>query len=58
MKVVACMFLAAIVAAWDPVRPGTLVRKVGYMIIVKQSVRILLKLENVTNVRDNLEVIK
>ncbi len=54
----ACMFLAAIVAAWDPVRPGALVRKVGDMIIVNQSVRILLKLENVTYVRDNLNIIK
>ncbi len=50
MKVVACMFLADIVAAWEPVRPGALVRKVGDMIIVNQSVRILLKLENVTYV--------
>ncbi len=58
MMVVACMFLAAIAAAWDPVRPGALVRKVGDMIIVNQSVRILLKLENVTYVRDNLDIIK
>ncbi len=57
MKMVACTFLAAIVAVWDPVRPGALVRKIGDMIIVNQSVRILLKLENVTYVRDNLEVI-
>jgi len=52
------MFLAALVAAWDPVRPGALVRKVGDMIIVNQSVRILLKLENVTYVTDNLNIIK
>ncbi len=42
------MFLAALVSAWDPVRPGALVRRVGDMIVVNQSVRILLKLENVT----------
>ncbi len=58
MKVVACMFLAVLVSAWDPVRPGALVRKVGDMIVVNQSVRILLKLENVTYVRDSLHSIK
>ncbi len=52
------MFLAAIAAAWRPVKPEALVRKVGDIIIVNQSVRILLKLENVTYVRDNIEVIK
>ncbi len=58
MKVVASMFLAALVSAWDPVRPGALVRKVGDMIVVNQSVRILLKLEDVTYVRDSLHSIK
>ncbi len=52
------MFLAALVSARDPVRPGALVRKVGDMIVVNQSVRILLKLENVTYVRDSLHSIK
>ncbi len=52
------MFLAALISAWDPVRPRALVRKVGDMIVVNQSVRILLKLENVTYVRDILHSIK
>ncbi len=54
----AYMFLAALVSAWDPVRPEALVRKVGDIIFVNQSVRILLKLENVTYVRDSLHSIK
>ncbi len=52
------MFLAAVVSAWDPVWPRALVRKVGDMIVVNQSGRILLKLENVTYVRDSLHSIK
>ncbi len=52
------MFLAALVSACDPVRPRALVRKVGDMIVVNQSVRILLKLENITYVRDSLHSIK
>lgn len=58
MKVVTCMLLAAIVVAWDPVRPGALVKKVGDLIIVNQSVRILLKLENVTYIRDSIQLLK
>ncbi len=56
MTQVACMFLAivALAAAWDPVRPGTLVRKVGDMIIVNQSVRVLLKFDNISIVRENV----
>ncbi len=52
------MFLAALVSAWDPVRPRALVRKIGDMIVVNQSVRILLKLENITYVRDSLHSVK
>ncbi len=52
------MFLAALVSAWDPVRPRPLVRKVGDMIVVNQSVRILLKLENIKYVRDSLHSVK
>ncbi len=58
MKVMACMFLAGLESAWDPVRPRALVRKVGDIIVVNQWVRILLKLENVTYVRDSLQSIK
>lgn len=45
MKQVACMMLAvvSIAVAWDPVRPGALVKHVGVVIIVDQSVRVLLK---------------
>ncbi len=53
----ACMFLAALASAWDPVRPGALVRKVEDMIVVNQSIRILLKLKNVTYVRNSLHLI-
>ncbi len=52
------MFLAELVSAWDPVQARTLVRKVGDMIVVNQSVRILLKLEKVTYVRDSIHSIK
>ncbi len=56
MTQVTCMFLAivALLAAWDPVRPGTLVRKIGDMIIVNQSVRVLLKFDNISVVRENI----
>ncbi len=52
------MFVAVLVSAWDPVQPRALVRKVGDMIVVNQSVRILLKLENVTYVRDSVHSVK
>ncbi len=50
------MFLAivALVATWDPVRPGALVKKLGDMIIVNQSVRVLLKFDNISIVRENV----
>ncbi len=56
MTQVTCKFLAivALAAAWDPVRPGALVRKVGDMIIVNQSVRVLLKFDNISIVRENV----
>ncbi len=56
MWMVKCLLLvvASVVFAWDPVRPGALVKKVGNMMIVNQSVRILLSFENVTHVRDTL----
>ncbi len=51
---VKCLILevASVVFVWNPVRPGALVKKVGNMMIVNQSVRILLSFENVTHVRD------
>ena len=57
MKLLACLLLATLIAAWDPVRPGVLVRKIRNMIIVNQSVRIVLHFDNVTYVRHNLKVI-
>ncbi len=56
MTHVACMFLAivALAAAWDPVRPGALVKKIGDMIIVNQSVRVLLKFDNISLVQENV----
>ncbi len=55
----ACMFLAivALATVWDPVRPGALVRKIGDMIIVNHSVRVLLKFDNITVVRENVRQI-
>ena len=57
MRLLACLLIATIIAAWDPVRPGVLVKKIGDLIIIKQSVRITLEFSNVTYVRDNLKVI-
>ena len=57
MKLLACLLLATLIAAWDLVRLGVLLRKIGNMIIVYQSVRIVLHFDNVTYVRDNLKVI-
>ncbi len=56
MTQIVCMFLAiiALTVDWDPVRPGALVRKVGDMIIVNQSVRVLLKFDNLSIVRENV----
>ena len=57
MRLLACLLIATIIAAWDPVRPGVLVKKIGDLIIINQSVRITLEFSNVTYVRDNLKVI-
>ena len=54
MRLVACLLLVAIASAWDPVRPGALVRRIGDMIIINQSVRLLLNFENVTHIKDAL----
>ncbi len=57
MNQVACMMLAVVslATAWNPVRPGALVKKVGDMIIVNQSVRVLLKFDNMNVVRENVK---
>ncbi len=51
-----CMILAivALAAAGDHVRPGALVKKLGDMIIVNQSVRVLLKFDNIRIVWENV----
>ena len=58
MKEVACMLgILALAVAWDPVRPGALVKQVGDMIIVDQSVRVILKFDNINAVRENVKQI-
>ncbi len=59
MTQVTCMFLAivALAVAWDPVRPGALVKKLGDMITVNQSVRVLLKFDNINIERENVRQI-
>ncbi len=37
-----------------PVRPGALVRRLGDLIIVNQSVKVLLKFDNISTVRENI----
>ncbi len=56
MTRVTCMFLAmiALTTAWDPVRPGALVKRLGGLIIVNQSVKVLLKFDNISTVRKNV----
>ena len=55
MKLVACLvIIVAITSAWDPVRPGALIRRVGDLIIVNQNVRIKLTLENVSYIKENI----
>ncbi len=60
MWMVKCILLvvASVVLSWDPVRSGALVKKVGNMMTVNQSVRILLSFENVTHVRDTLTTVQ
>ncbi len=37
-----------------PVRPGALVKRLGDLIIVYQSVKVLLKFDNISTVRENV----
>ncbi len=48
------MLLVSVVVAWDPVRPGALVKQVGDLIIVNESVRVVLSFRNVTKITDIL----
>ncbi len=57
MQLYVCILLATLVTAWDPVCPGVLVKKIGDMFIINQSVRIVLCLDNVTHIRDSLIMI-
>ena len=47
MRLLACLLIATKIAALDPVRPGVLVKKIGDLIIINQSVRIALEFSNV-----------
>ncbi len=49
--------VASLAKAWNPVRPGVLVKKVGDLIIVNQYVRVLLKIDNINAVRENVKQI-
>ncbi len=51
-----CIFLAmvALTTAWDPVRPKALVKRLGDLIIVNQSAKVLLKFDNISTVRENV----
>ncbi len=40
--------------AWDPVQPGALIKRLGDLIIVNQSVKVLLKFDNISTVRKNV----
>ena len=58
MWMLRCLLLISVVVAWDPVRPGALVKQVGDMIIVNESVRVVLNFKNVTKVRGVLSDIE
>ena len=59
MKFVACLiFTVALTTAWDPVRPGALIRRIGELIVVNENVRIKLTLSNVSHVKEDVESIK
>ena len=58
MNVIILLIITAMSMAWDPVRPGALIQRKGEMLIVNQSVRIILKFDNVTYIQDNLNIIK
>ncbi len=45
--------VASLAIAWNPVRSGALVKKLGDTIIVNQSVRVLLKFDNISIVPEN-----
>ncbi len=51
-----CMFLAiiALTTAWDPVKSEALLKRLGDLIIVNQSVKVLLKFDNISTVQENV----
>lgn len=58
MAFLACIvLLATLTSAWDPVRPGALVKKLGDVVIINQSVRVVLEFSNITTVRENVKQI-
>ncbi len=56
MWIAKCLLLAvaSIVVAWDPVRPGALVRDIGKLLIVDESVRLILNFANVSHVEESI----
>ena len=58
MAILACIIvLATVASAWDPVRPGALVKKLGDIVIINQSVRVVLEFSNITTVSENVKYI-
>ncbi len=58
MWIAKCLLLAvaSIVVAWDPVRPGALVRDIGKLLIVDETVR--LNFANVSHVEESIDDIE
>ena len=54
MSIIRYMLLGSLVVAWNPVRSGALVKQVGGLIIVDESVTVILNFENVTQIRETL----
>ena len=50
MVKVLLLTVASLALAWNPVRPGALVRKVGQLMIVDESIRVILNFSNVTHI--------
>ncbi len=47
-----CMLLISVVVSWDPVWPRALMRQVGALVIVNESVRVVLNFRKVTRIGD------
>ncbi len=60
MWIAKCLLLAvaSIAVAWDPVRLGALVRDIGRLLIVDESVRLILNFANVSHVEESIDDIE